>query len=331
MNNLIHKIKNRDELTKEELSHLLALDDFSEIFRLADDIRYENFGNYVDIRAILEFSNYCKRKCKYCGLNSTNKNVKRYRMSVDEILETVKTAYDAGYKTIVLQSGEDNYYTAKMIGDIVRQIKKYTSMAVTVSSGEFSYEDYKYIKLCGADRYLLKHETSDKKIYSYLHSCGTLKNRLNALKNLKSLGYYTGSGFMIGLPFQTLDTIANDILTLASIPCDMAGIGPFISHSDTPLRDLQNGSTELTKRAVALTRIMLPKAHLPATTALGVIDSKEKDNIFSCGANVIMRKVTPQKYEQYYSIYPSNIKVSDIYEERKTLEQQIKNLGRIPV
>jgi len=331
MNNLIHKIKNRDELTREELSYLLALDDFSKIFRLADDIRNENFGNYVDIRAILEFSNYCKRKCKYCGLNSTNKNVKRYRMSVDEILETVKTAYYAGYKTIVLQSGEDNYYTAKMIGDIVRQIKKHTSMAVTVSSGELSYEDYKYIKLCGADRYLLKHETADEKLYSSLHSCGTLKNRLKCLKYLKKLNYYTGSGFMIGLPGQSLHTIARDILTLKSIPCDMAGIGPFIASQDTPLRNMKNGDTLLVKKAVAITRILLPKAHLPATTALGVIDSKEKDSIFSCGANVIMRKVTPQKYEQFYSIYPNKIKVNDILKDRKILEQQIINIGRIPV
>ena len=230
-----------------------------------------------------------------------------------------------------MQSGEDSYFTSKKIGNLVKKIKENIDIAITVSCGEMSYEDYKYIKDCGADRYLLKHETSDEKLYSSLHSCGTLRNRIKCLKNLKTLSYYTGGGFMIGLPGQTLHTIANDMLTLKSIPCDMAGIGPFISSNDTPLRNMKNGDTLLVKKAVAITRILLPKSHLPATTALGVIDSKEKDNIFSCGANVIMRKVTPQKYEQFYSIYPNKIKVNDIIKDRKNLEQQIINMGKIPV
>lgn len=331
MNSIFEKMTQNLDISQDDIVSLLKLEDFSKIFELADKINFDNFKNKVDIRAILEFSNNCKRKCAYCGLNSNNKKLTRYRMTEDEILQTTFEAYNAGYKTIVLQSGEDSYFTSKKIGNLVKKIKENIDIAITVSCGEMSYEDYKYIKECGADRYLLKHETSDEKLYSSLHSCGTLRNRIKCLKNLKTLSYYTGGGFMIGLPGQTLHTIANDILTLKSIPCDMAGIGPFISSNDTPLRNMKNGDTLLVKKAVAITRILLPKSHLPATTALGVIDSKEKDNIFSCGANVIMRKVTPQKYEQFYSIYPNKIKVNDIIKDRKNLEQQIINMGKIPV
>ena len=331
MNSIFEKMTQNLDISQDDIVSLLKLEDFSKVFELADKINFDNFKNKVDIRAILEFSNNCKRKCAYCGLNSNNTKLTRYRMTEDEILQTTFEAYNAGYKTIVLQSGEDSYFTSKKIGNLVKKIKENIDIAITVSCGEMSYEDYKYIKDCGADRYLLKHETSDEKLYSSLHSCGTLRNRIKCLKNLKTLSYYTGGGFMIGLPGQTLYTIANDILTLKSIPCDMAGIGPFISSNDTPLRNMKNGDTLLVKKAVAITRILLPKSHLPATTALGVIDSKEKDNIFSCGANVIMRKVTPQKYEQFYSIYPNKIKVNDIIKDRKNLEQQIINMGKIPV
>lgn len=331
MNSIFEKMTQNLDISQDDIVSLLKLEDFSKVFELADKINFDNFKNKVDIRAILEFSNNCKRKCAYCGLNSNNTKLTRYRMTEDEILQTTFEAYNAGYKTIVLQSGEDSYFTSKKIGNLVKKIKENIDIAITVSCGEMSYEDYKYIKECGADRYLLKHETSDEKLYSSLHSCGTLRNRIKCLKNLKTLSYYTGGGFMIGLPGQTLHTIANDILTLKSIPCDMAGIGPFISSNDTPLRNMKNGDTLLVKKAVAITRILLPKSHLPATTALGVIDSKEKDNIFSCGANVIMRKVTPQKYEQFYSIYPNKIKVNDIIKDRKNLEQQIINMGKIPV
>ena len=179
----------------------------------------------------------------------------------------------------------------KSYGNIVREIKR-LGAAVTVSCGEMTAEAYAYLKASGADRYLLKHETADPKLYGMLHPCGTLKNRIDCLKILKSLGFETGSGFMIGLPGQTLETIAEDLLLLKEIGCDMAGIGPFIPHPDTELKDFPSGSIELTKRAVALARILLPKCNLPATTSLGVLDAQEKNNIFSCGANVIMRKVT---------------------------------------
>lgn len=330
-NKIFQKIKNHSRLNPSDIEYLLSLDDFTEIYKLAQEITEKNFSNRIDIRAIIEFSNYCKRKCLYCGLNSNNKKLTRYRMNENEILSLAIKAYNAGYKTCVLQSGEDSFFTAEKIADIIYNIKKKVNIKITISSGEMSYEDYKIIKDAGADRYLLKHETSDNEIYSSLHSISTLENRLNCLKNLKKLGYETGSGFMIGLPRQTLKTIANDIVTLRDIPCDMAGIGPFIPHPNTPLKNMSHGNLELTKRAVALTRITLPKANLPCTTSLGTLDKEERSNIFSCGANVIMQKVTPQKYEKFYEIYPSNIEVKDIYEERKNLENYIKSLSKNPV
>ena len=316
--------------TIDEIVDLLNLEDFSKVYQEADRIRKENVGDIVHIRAILEFSNYCKRKCKYCGLNCTNKAVKRYRMTPEEIVRVAYEAAENGYKTIVLQSGEDGYYTPEILGEIVKGIKKF-DMDITLSCGEMDYDSYAYLKDCGADRYLLKHETAQEDLYDYLHPCGTLQGRIQCLKNIKNLGYETGGGFLIGLPNQTTKTIAMDLLLLKEIGCDMAGIGTFISHPNTPLKDCGHGSTELTKRAVALARILMPKLNLPATTSLGVIDNKEKVDIFSCGANVIMQKVTPNEYKYLYEIYPSNLSKTDIRLQRINLENQIKELNRIPL
>lgn len=319
-----------DTLTRERLLYLLEQDDFSPVYDCADRVRRLHFGDVIDIRAILEFSNYCRRGCRYCGLNRDNRSVHRYRMSIDEIVTVSIAANRAGYRTIVLQSGEDPFYTVDMLSDMVRRIKHEADMAITLSCGERPLEEYDRLFESGADRYLLKHETSDKEIYQALHPCGTLDNRVACLKRIKTAGYETGSGFMIGLPQQSLQTIVDDVLLLKELRCDMAGIGPFIPSPNTPLSTHSAGSTEITKRAVALARLLLPKANLPATTSLGVLDSKEKDSVFSCGANIIMRKVTPQKYEQHYSIYPNAIKVDDIRQERQNLEAFIRGLGRIP-
>ncbi len=321
---------NPKQLNREKIIQLLALEDFSSLYNQANQIKEEIYGKEIHIRAILEFSNYCRMDCTYCGLNCKNSKLPRFRMDLDHMIDIGKKAYEAGYQTLVLQSGEDLSYTAEDIGYVVKELKK-TGIMITLSIGERTYDEYEYMKKCGADRYLLKHECSDEKIYSKLHTLSSWENRETCLRDLKKLGYETGSGFMIGLPNQSLETIAGDILFLDSIPCDMAGIGPFIPHPDTPLKDLPQGSTELTKRAIALTRILMGKINLPATTSLGVIDEREKDNVFSCGANVIMKKVTPDKYKELYEIYPSKIKSTNIIEERKELEAQIKNLGCVPV
>lgn len=317
-------------MTKQELVRLLAMEDFSPIYEKADAIRKEHVGDNVLIRAIIEFSNICNRRCKYCGLNCTNPNVDRYQMTKEEILEAAQKAVDAGYKTIVLQSGENPKLDREWMGDIVKQIKAMGS-AVTLSIGELSDEDFQYYRECGADRYLLKHETADAELYQQMHPCGTLESRVHCLKTIRKLGYDTGSGFMIGLPGQTLEIIAEDLFLLKELGCKMAGIGPFIPHPETPLKGASKGDTELTKRAVALARILLPDANLPVTTALGVINQSEKENAFACGANVIMKKVTPDEYKKAYEIYPAKLEKTNIEEDRKLLEEQIRNLDRIPV
>lgn len=316
-------------MNRRELTAAFQAKDFSPYYRMADEIRFREKGDFVDIRGILEFSNICRRQCAYCGLNCENRSLHRYRMAPDEIIAAANKAAGAGYRTLVMQSGEDPWFTPEILGELVKEIKK-TGMAITLSCGEMPEKDYAYLRECGADRYLLKHETADPEIYAALHPDSSLAERLACLKSLKRLGFETGSGFMIGLPGQTAETLADDLLLLQEIGCDMAGMGPFIPHPDTPLRDLPSGSTEMTKRAVALARILLPKLNLPATTSLGVLDNNEKNDVFSCGANVVMRKVTPTKYKQYYEIYPAKLGETHVLEDRKLLEQQITALDRIP-
>lgn len=317
-------------LTREQLIELLTLDDFSPVYELADEVRRKTVGDEVHLRAIIEFSNICARQCKYCGLNCNHEGIDYYQMTADEILSTAQRAVDAGYKTIVLQSGENPKLNKRWMGHVVRRIRDMGAV-VTLSIGELSYEDLEFYKESGAGRYLLKHETADPAIYEELHPCGTLQQRTDCLRNIRELGYETGSGFMVGLPGQTAETIADDILLLKELGCKMAGIGPFIPHPDTPLRDAEAGSAELTKRAVALTRIMIPDANLPVTTALGVTDKESKENAFACGANVVMKKVTPDEYKDAYEIYPAKLDKTDIEKDRKLLEEQIRALGRIPV
>lgn len=329
--NIIDKMAKGYVPSLAELTFVLSVDHDEYLLNTADRVRKQAVGDVVYLRAILEFSNYCVRQCTYCGLNVTNTNTVRYRMEVSDIVKTTIEAYKAGYKTIVLQSGEDPYYTADMICQMVRQIASKTDMIMTLSLGERPKEELLAFKEAGAQKYLLKHECADENIYNALHPCGTLAQRVDCLKNLKQLGFHTGSGFMIGLPNQTYETIAKDLLLLKSIPCDMAGVGPFIPHPDTPLKDASAGSVIITKRAVALTRLLLNKSNLPATTSLGIVEKQAKNDVFSCGANVIMRKVTPWENREYYEIYPTDLgKKNDTKTARVELENMIKAMGKIP-
>lgn len=347
---------------KEIIKELLALDDFTTVYEAADRVRADNVGDVVHLRAIIEFSNVCKRQCIYCGLNRDNAELPRFRMTHEEIVTTAREAVAAGYRTIVLQSGEDPWFTAERLGAIIEDIKvmqvgsidegseepcvseEIIHPAITVSCGEMSEEDYAYLKSKGADRYLLKHETADPELYSSLHPCGTLENRTNCLKAIYKLGYETGSGFMVGLPGQTLETIAEDLLLLREISCQMAGIGPFISNPKTALAGEKNGDPELTRRAVALARLILPEVNLPVTTALSLMTEGEKaysidqqgeagasQNPFAFGANVVMKKVTPDEYKGAYEIYPAEFKPTDIKGDRKELEEIIRSYGREPL
>ena len=333
-------------MTKQEMIDALMLEDFSLVYQKADHIRKEVKGDDVFVRSIIEFSNYCVRECKYCGINRDCAEVQRYRMTLDEIVDTAAQAIAAGYRTIVLQSGEDPYFNedkAKHLGEVVSAIRALPTafaeepdgsqpiLDITMSTGELPYAALAHLKECGATRYLLRHETSDPDLYAFLHPCGTLENRIQCLRDIKALGYATGSGFMVGLPGQTLASIADDIILLGTLDCDMAGIGPFISSPNTPLAGLPNGSTELTKRAVALCRIHRPELNLPVTTALGVLNPEERKDAFSCGVNVIMKKVTPTKYKEAYQIYPSKIEETRIIEDRQALDDMIRSLGRRPV
>lgn len=317
-------------LNKEKIIELLAMQDFSAVYQMADEIRKESVGDFVHIRAIIEFSNHCRRSCTYCGLNCHNDQIQRYRMEPEEIISLARQAKEAGYRTVVLQSGEDPFFTVNRLGIIIEEIKKF-DLSVTVSCGEFTYDELCHLREKGADRYLLKHETADAELYARLHPCGTIEKRVECLKNIKKLGFETGSGFMIGLPGQTLDVIASDLLLLQEIGCEMAGIGPFIPHPKTPLADQKRGSAELTKRGVALARILLPKANLPVTTSLGVVSLEEQNKAFSCGANVVMKKITPDKYKKLYEIYPSDFRATNIVEDRRNLEKKIIELGKIPL
>ncbi len=319
-------------MEKKELISAITAADFTPWYDKADEIRRETKGDYVELRALLEISNVCRCDCIYCGLRAGNKSCTRYRMEYDEIIETGVEAAKAGYKTLVIQSGEDPWYTVELVGAVVRELKQRTGMAITLSLGERDPVDYAYWALSGADRYLMKHETADASLYAALHPEHTLEARVESLRTLQRLGYEVGSGFMIGIPGQIPATIADDLLLLRDLRCDMAGIGPYIPHPDTPLgvSGAAAGSAELTMRAVALARILLPEANLPATTALGVVDATDKRSVFDRGANVVMRKVTPDKYKRFYEIYPANLGKTDIFADRKALEDEITALGRIP-
>lgn len=325
-------INSFNNITNTELASLLSLNDtdFSKYFDLSNEIRKKNVGDEIQIRALLEFSNYCKKQCLYCGLNCKNNSVKRFRLSPEQIIDLATNAYKVGYKTIVLQSGEDAFFTTDILSNMVKKIKK-IGITVTLSCGEMSYDDYEILKKSGADRYLLKHETSNEILYKKLHPDSDFKTRKQCLINLKKLRFETGGGFMIGLPEQSLLDIANDLLLLKEIGCDMAGIGPFISHPDTMLKGCPSGDTNLTLRVVALARILLPTANLPATTSLGVLEKEQKNKVFLTGANVIMKKITPNNLKSLYEIYPAKFDDVSIAKGRKNVENQIIALSRIPV
>lgn len=318
------------KLTHFDICQIFIIDiQMQDFYHLADSITKETKGNVVNVRGIIEFSNYCNRNCAYCGLNCHNTKLKRYRMAPEEIISTALDAADAGYKTVVLQGGEDPAFTTELYCQIIKEIKSQRDIAITLSAGEMPEEAYAAIRAAGCDRYLLKHETSNIDIYSRLHPDCSMHDRQECLRTLKRLGFETGGGFMIGLPEQTIEDIADDLLFLKSIPCDMAGIGPFIPHPDTPLKNAKAGSTEMTRRAVAVARIIMPEINLPATTSLGVLDKEERNKVFSGGANVIMKKVTPPKYRELYEIYPAKHgKIKSIAEERQEINELLTSIGK---
>ena len=316
--------------TKEKIIDILNDDSKNDwLFSLADKVRKEYVGDEVHLRGLIEFSNICKRTCKYCGLRCENKNIERYRLSPEEIIFYAKKAAEMGYKTLVLQSGEDSFYSAAKLSDVVSEIKK-LDVAVTLSVGEMSFDDYKLLKDAGADRYLLRIETTDKNLYKKMHPDMDFENRLRCLKDLKTLGYEVGTGCLVGLPGQTIESLADDILFFKEIDADMVGIGPFIAHPDTPLKDTQNGNFTLALKVMALTRILLKNINIPATTAMETLNPNGRIIALQSGANVVMPNVTSTEYRKKYEIYPGKICVNENPEQcRGCIEGKIKSIGRI--
>ncbi|MCL6610772.1 MAG: [FeFe] hydrogenase H-cluster radical SAM maturase HydE [Peptococcaceae bacterium] len=288
------------------------------LFRAAGRVRRAKVGDAVHLRAIIEFSSHCRNNCLYCGLRRDNRRLPRYRLDEGEIMSAVDKAAAMGFRTVVLQSGEDPLYSGPYIAGLVEKIKRRRGVAVTLSLGQRSREDYRIWREAGADRYLLKHETSDEELFRCLKPGSSLQARLECLHWLKELGYQAGSGNMVGLPGQSLDSLAGDILLMRELETDMAGIGPFLPHPDTPLKEAAAGSLELTLKTLAVARLCLPRAHLPATTALGTLAPGGRKAALTCGANVIMVNFTPPEVRDRYLIYPQKADITD--EPRRALE-----------
>ena len=317
------------DFSKKEIIDLLKDDSQNEwLFSLADKIRKEYVGDEVHLRGLIEFSNICKCTCKYCGLRYENSEVERYRISTPSILSTAKKACAAGYKTIVLQSGEDRFFSQKVMCEIIEEIKK-LDVALTLSIGERSFDDYKAFKESGADRYLIRIETTDKNLYKEMHPNMSFENRVRCLKDLKTLGYEVGTGCLVGLPSQTIESLAGDILFFKEINADMIGIGPFIAHPQTPLKNCANGDLTLSLKVMALTRIMLKNINIPATTAMETLNPDGRLMALQSGANVIMPNVTDVNYCEKYDIYPNKAHLDDdILHSRKIVEDKLKTIDR---
>lgn len=323
-------VLNKSELEREDIIYLLNLTEeteISELFEKADKVRKDFCGDEVHLRGIIEFSNFCEQDCVYCGLRKSNKQLERYRMSFDEIIETAKKIYSAGIKTVVLQSGEDSHYTKQDITHIIKAIKDSCDVAITLSLGERNFDEYDEWKTAGADRYLLKHETANEKIYSALHSKQKLEERLTHLKYLKSIGFQAGSGNIIGLPKQTIEDIADDILLCKELDCDMCSFSPFIPSQETPLKNISPADLKLTLKTIAVGRIALKNVHIPATTALSTLTPEGRKLGLTVGANVIMPNFTPDKYKDKYRIY-ANKKTYNPIKYVEELKKLMHSFGR---
>ena len=330
MKKLIEKAKNTHSLSREELVSLLWDTTCSdELFAAADDVRRQYVGDEIHLRALIEFSNFCKNNCCYCGLRRDNKNIERYWSDENTIfLLAVLAARNMGLKTIVLQSGEDMFFTQEKLCNIIRKIKT-LDVALTLSIGEKTLEEYQAYKAAGADRFLLRIETTDKDLYLRHDPGMSFENRVQCIKNLGLAGLEIGSGVLVGLPGQKIESYADDILFFKAINADMIGIGPFIPHPDTPLKDAAGGTLETALKVMALTRLLLPDINIPATTAMETLAPNGQTKALQAGANVIMPNVTLTQYRKHYELYPG--KSSTNYTPDESLRQvreKIASIGR---
>lgn len=317
---------------KDFLKTIISLKDeelSGALMSMADEKRREHYGKKVYLRGLIEFSNFCLRNCKYCGIRGKNKNAERYRLSKDEIIECCKRGYEIGYRTFVLQSGEDCHFGDETMVGIIEAIKTYfPDSAVTLSIGEKTEETYRAYYEAGADRYLLRHETASAELYDEVHEGMHLESRLECLDSLKRIGYQIGAGFMVGLPGQTDYNLAEDLLLLMKMQPHMIGIGPFIPHADTPFRDCPKGDLDKTVKMLALARIMVPKALIPATTALGTADSNGRELGLAAGANVLMPNLSPMEVRKKYALYDNKLCTGEeSASEKEIIGKRIESAG----
>lgn len=333
MNTLIDTLEMRGTLSKEEFISLLS--NYSEkdaeyLKNKARRIAFRYFENKVYTRGLIEFTNYCKNDCYYCGIRRSNKHANRYRLTREEILSCCKQGYELGFRTFVLQGGEDGSYSDEDIVNIVSSIKElYPDCAITLSIGERSYQSYLQYHNAGVDRYLLRHETANEAHYNQLHPGNlSLHNRKQCLIDLKTIGYQVGTGFMVGSPFQTMDNLAEDLLFIKELSPQMIGIGPFLPHHDTPFADKEQGSYDLTLFLIGILRLMIPNALIPATTALGTINPFGRENGILAGANVLMPNLSPVSVRKKYELYDNKICTGDEAAECKVcLQNRMKKIG----
>ncbi|MCL2193354.1 MAG: [FeFe] hydrogenase H-cluster radical SAM maturase HydE [Treponema sp.] len=333
MRHLVDTLKKNRTLSREEFKTLLSTDDKETedyLFSCARDTAIENFGKDIYLRGLIEFSNYCKQNCLYCGLRRDNLDLERYRLSKEEILDCCKEGHGLGFRTFVLQSGEDDYYTKEKMVDIIRAIRiEYPDCAITISIGEKDEDSYRAYYEAGANRFLLRHETISPEHYRKLHPPGMeIQTRKECLYWLKNIGFQTGSGIMVGSPFQTMDNIIDDLYFLAELQPEMIGIGPYLPSSDTPFKDQKAGSVDLTVRLIAIFRLMHPNGLIPATTALATIHPTGREKGILAGANVVMPNLSPLRVREKYQLYDNKACTKDEAAHcRGCLQRRLEKIG----
>ena len=328
---LVEKLSTQRNLHDHELKTLLETNSIDEaLFRIANHRRKEIYGDDVYIRGLIEFTNYCRNNCYYCGIRRDNTRAERYRLSKEEILACCAEGYTLGFRTFVLQGGEDPYYTDDRVCQIVSEIRtRYPDCAITLSIGEKSRESYQAFFDAGANRYLLRHETANEQHYSKLHPGSmSLQNRKRCLYDLKDIGYQVGSGFMVGSPYQTTENLIEDLRFLQELQPAMIGIGPYITHTETPFAAFASGSLALTLRLIAVLRLMFPYALIPATTALGTIHPQGRELGLKAGANVVMPNLSPVRVRKLYDLYDNKICTGEESAQcRGCLESRVRSAG----
>lgn len=331
MKKLLEKLYRENYLQREEILYLLDNIDenmYPIVFEMAEDTVKKVYGNRIFIRGLMEFSNCCRNNCLYCGIRRDNKNVNRYRLSKDEILSSLSDAHSLGYRTFVLQSGEDVYYTDEFMVEIIEEIKnKFSDTALTLSIGERSFDEYEMFFNAGVDRFLLRHETATPNLYNTLHPGMNFENRRNCLYNLKKIGYQVGAGFIVGLPHENNEVLADNLLFLKELNPEMIGIGPLVPHPQTPLSYMEHGSIKKTLLLLALTRLFVPKALMPVTTALNTLDEVGIEKGIKAGGNVLMLNLSPIHVRKKYEIY-KNKETMDVH-EIKDIERRINNIDYV--